>query len=443
MLLGVHNVFAVAAFGTLLVSCSQSGPSGAARVVLTNVHVVDMDNEREPQLRTVTVADGFIESIVGPGEHSTSRDDIIVDGNGGYLSPGLIDAHTHVRSKANLPLYVVNGVTTVREMNGSPAHLRWKRLVAEGSIVGPNMVVASPITTSDSNIYWRHISEVEEVAPLIDAYLREGYDFVKIYELEPRLLQAVLETAAKSGIGVVGHYPVRGDFKRDPVEFERALASGMASIEHLEELFEMVRLNSRDDSMDDGIELLRRSAPPLTTVVVRKWNQNRIVRLGQDYLDENRLFQITHYLGPTHLAEVRESLRGFEARRGVPADTTDVNGVLDFLKRLHDSGVILSLGTDSHSPTAIAGFAVHEELALYLQAGLSPAEALTLATVNGAGVSGLNGVTGSISIGKRADLILLTENPLENLSALRRPIGVMIGGRWFGPEELERMRQAL
>ena len=166
---------------------------------------------------------------------------------------------------------------------------------------------------------------------------------------------------------------------------------------------------------------------------VAKWRPKSVRRRGavpsagptQTSVEPSRLERkaIRLPLAAAELAEVdrRLSDRGF---------------ILEFLAALYRGGVLLTTGTDSHTAWAIAGISLHDELALFAEAGLSPYEALRTATVHGAAVLGIEGEAGTIEPGKRADLVLVAGNPLADLATLRHPEAVIAAGRWYDAEDL-------
>jgi imidazolonepropionase-like amidohydrolase len=107
------------------------------------------------------------------------------------------------------------------------------------------------------------------------------------------------------------------------------------------------------------------------------------------------------------------------------------DALLEMIGKLHKAGVPLVAGTD-----AMAGFTLHRELELYHRAGISNADVLRIATIGSAKVAGVADQTGSISEGKQADFVLLEGNPLENISAVRKPVAVFKGDRWYDPAQL-------
>jgi hypothetical protein len=124
-----------------------------------------------------------------------------------------------------------------------------------------------------------------------------------------------------------------------------------------------------------------------------------------------------------------------------PERITDLNRQM--VRALHEAGAGILLGTDAAQAYHLPGFSVHEELAMLVEAGLSPYEAIEAGTRNAAEVMGKSDEFGTVEVGKRADLILLEDNPLDNVGNLQERSGVMLRGRWLAEEQLSAVLESL
>ncbi|MCH8815906.1 MAG: hypothetical protein IH957_12605 [Chloroflexi bacterium] len=194
-----------------------------------DVTVVPMDEERLLEGQTVVVQEGKIASV-GPTEQSNLPEEVQrIDGGGRYLMPGLVDMHVHYNEPSFAALFIAHGITTVRNMWGSPIHLRARDLIARGEGFGPNIYTCGPLMDGDPP-WWPGsavIETAEEAERSVAEQKEQGYDFLKVYSnLKREAYDAIVSAAGKYDIRFVGHVPER-------VGLAHALASGQASIEHL------------------------------------------------------------------------------------------------------------------------------------------------------------------------------------------------------------------
>jgi imidazolonepropionase-like amidohydrolase len=433
-------------------SCAHApvpAPAPAAEertIAFVDVNVVPLDSERVVGGQTVLVRAGSIVAV-GPSSNVTVPAHAqVVDGRGKYLMPGLADMHTHLVREEDLLLYVARGVTTVRNMWGAPVHLAWRDRIRRGALVGPTIVTAGPIVdgedpTHDGSLIVRNAQEAKVAIAL---HQRAGYDFVKIYSDLSLPAFAALMTAAKSaGLPVVGHVP-------RPVGLARAVDEGQHSIEHLSAFSEALQ---KDDSPVAGkfdrasrarkldfideaklaplVEHLRTSgAWVCPTRVV--WSLND----SPEALKQRLARPEMKYVGPFELAIWKSELDRSPEQIAADARTNAFGDRV--LAALHDGHASLLVGTDTGNPFVVPGYSVHEELALFVRAGMTPYEALSAATRRAAEFLSTNEF-GTIAVGKRADLLLVEGNPLVDVREADRIAGVMVRGRWLGAVELSAL----
>lgn len=423
-------------------------------VALIGVHVLPMDRDTVLRDHIVLVRGDRIVAV-GPAANVTVPPEARrIEAPATFLIPGLVDAHTHAGEEA-LPLYVANGVTAVRLMHGFPERLARARRVRrnvgapdadggaeaarpgpepEAEAAWPTMHTAGPLIAGEE-VPWTHalVMGPEEARREVEAQAREGYDFLKVYDgLSRPTYDALVERAEELGIPVAGHVPVE-------VGIERALRAGQATIEHAEQL--MYAAFGREGVMtlplertDEVVETFRAAAnetcltPTLRAMTV-------IMRRGTAFTDS--LFRRPEM----ELAD--PSLAGWweTYRRPAPARARDRRERFLELQRrltraLHEAGVPILAGTDAPYPLLVPGFSLLDELEALTLAGLSPFEALAAATVNASECLAMGDRFGVVAPGARADLVLLDGNPLEDLSTLRRPRGLVLRGRWIPTDEL-------
>jgi imidazolonepropionase-like amidohydrolase len=406
--------------------------------------------------RTVLIRDGVISSVGPRRSVAIPRGTRIVDGRNRYLMPGLVDAHVHleyIENPAVLNLFVANGVTTVRSMDGRPFILSWREGARSGAMVGPRIVTAGPIIDGapparEDNLA---VADAAAVRTAIADQTARGYDFIKLYtNLSPDAYAAAIAEARQRGLRVAGHVP-----RNVPLE---TVIGSQWSIEHLGDFAGAVAAQGGAPtpgwarrSLAAPLDrtrleaLARRLAEAGVWIVPTAVQQDRWLAPPADverWLAEPAIRNLP--------ASIVDQWRGSLQRFSQRLDTQDWallerarTNRLAVIGALHRAGVRLAIGSDTPNPFVAMGASVHLELANFVAAGLSPQEALRAATIAPARMLGLEREQGTIEVGKRADLLLLAGNPLEDVSHAARPLGLALAGRWFTAEELEALPRAL
>jgi imidazolonepropionase-like amidohydrolase len=440
--------------GLLLFGCSPRpvAPREPQGVAFVHVAVIPMDGERVLADQTVIVRGGRIVAM-GPAPATPVPGDVQrVEGQGRYLLPGLGDMHTHLGAPSDLTMLVANGVTFLRNMWGSPLHLIWRRRIESGSLLGPRIFTTGPLIDGSPPIW--HGSEVVDSAADAERVVAEqkaaGYDFLKVYSnLSPEAFDAIAAAARKHGLRMIGHVPTR-------VGLEHALSAGQYSIEHLTGYFGAIQ---RDDSPLRGqtsllqLRQLPRYADekkiPEVVGLTRKagaWNCVTITVLERmAALNEGRDLGQTvglEYMAPQMVAgwnpDTDFRLRDPAGRQASRENLPRMRLLrAQLVRALSDAGAPILAGTDFPNPYVVPGFALHDELVYLVEAGLTPYQALRAATAEAARFLGAD--FGVVGVGRPADLVLLEANPLVDIKATRRLLGVMVRGRWLPQTELATM----
>jgi Amidohydrolase family len=420
----------------LLVSIAVCASAADAPSVtaFVDVNVVPMDRERLLQHQTVLVRGDKIESLGNIDQISIPVDARRVEGHGkAYLLPGLADMHTHVETADDATMYVANGVTTVLQMGGDRmlSIKLIRSVVANGTLLAPQILFALMIDGSaPSSGGWAVESPAEARAAVSMAKAR-GYDFIKVYNgLSAANFDAIVDEATKLHLAVVGH-GVRA------VGLPDALFKGQVMVAHAEEFFYTAFGNKPDRAAIAGVvEKTFQSGAYVTP------NLSAFEAISQQWGNPAKLHAFlrdprAQYLSPE--SRLIWTHKDYVRRPG------NLNSILEFLalftKALSDRGVPLLTGTDSPViPGVLPGYSIHDDLRTLTGAGLTNFQALSAATrtpgefvaryVPGSTLFGI------IAAGTRADLILVSDNPLRSLDALRAPLGVMHAGRWTTGDEL-------
>ena len=421
-------------------------PLQSGCVAFVNVSVVPMHQEVVLDDHTVLVCDGRIVQV-GPAAKSRIPQGVLtVNGRGKFLVPGLADMHVHILGKNVLPLFVANGVTTVRNMFGSQLHLRLRDQVENGTLLGPRIVTSGPIIDGDPPVWPGSavVTTAEAGVQVARKQAAAGYDFLKVYERLPLdAYDAIMNTAQELRIPVAGHVP-------SAVGLQHALSMGQRSIEHLTGYGSA--LETTDAPQWDGPEHYRSmihgwlhhkkdTMQALTEMTARSgvWNcpthvvMERAFAVGD--VDAFR-YDGAHYIGPILAAMWR-------TRQPPASITTLVQDTIPIRRRmigaLHRAGAGILLGTDCSNRGVVPGFSIHAELKNLVDAGLTPFDAIRCGTTSAAEYLGENDSWGTIEVGRAADLVLLDGNPLISIENFKKISGVTVRGRWIPRSELTKL----
>lgn len=412
-------------------------------IVIRNVRLFDAEKAVMQPPADVYVARGKVAAIY-PANSAPQMNATVIDGTGKSLVPGLFDMHGHTNAWDGI-LQLAGGVTTLRDMGNDNTNLNLvKSRIDAGENLGPHIVPTgfiegeSPFSTNLGFV----VKDIEGAKKAVDWYAQNGYRQIKLYNsIRPEWVTPVAEYAKARGMRVGGHIPA---FMRA----EEAVRAGFDEIQHINQVMLNFLVKKEDDTrtllrfylvgdnanqidlesqrVKDFVQLLvekKTTIDPTLTAFEGMFNQ----RQGTP----NPSFKMIANNVPPAI------------RRGWLTNSMDVNDknaepfrisyerLLGLVKKMHDAGVPIVAGSDD-----IGGFTLHRELELYVMAGLKPAEALKIATWNGAKYSQVLEHAGSIAPGKQADMILVDGDPTQNISDLRKISMVMKAGAVYFPAEL-------
>jgi hypothetical protein len=469
----MHRLLAITTIALLGVGCSQPVPTGTA---ITNVTIIDAVNGVRENQSVIFVGDEITAIQPADAELNVAES---IDGTGKYLIPGLWDFHVHLtyddRFTESMPaLFLSYGITSVRDTGGLLHKVLpvVEKMRADDALA-PRVFFAGPLLDGNFVVYdgdGRPEIGVQNATPsdartMITGLKEQGVDFIKIYEMvSPEVFEAMVETANELELPIDSHVPLA----------MRASTAGplVDSIEHLRNI-EMDCASDTPALHEERLERLKNpdglSGADLRSSLHSLQRLPAIANYDQERCDETlkalesttqvpTLRLLSMSLAPPWLRDDWDDalsrlpaeaaapwVEATAERRSSPPqeiDTTYADWGLFLTGRAHDAGVPIGAGTDTPIALAVPGFSLHSELEFLVRAGLSPIEALESATVIPAEYFSQQDEMGSIDVGKRADMVLLNANPLDDIANTKSITAVVTKGKLLTSTDLSNLLSA-
>jgi imidazolonepropionase-like amidohydrolase len=459
----------------LLALCSFPGWSQS--LVIKDVTVIDATGRAAQPNMTVEIEGGRIVAVRPSKKAHTPKNATIIDGMGKFLIPGLWDMHVHGASDSRAPwshlLFVANGVAGVRDMSGPPDARAWRAAQASDPDPSPTIYLGSPIVDGPNPTWPDSIVVADEAQgrEVVDQQQQRGADFIKVYSgLSRSAYFGIADEAKKRGIPFEGHVP-------DAVTAAEASGAGQKSIEHLTQVAEgcskeeksiaaererleglfrapdatmpqkiaagqnIIRLNfhvveTYDDATAQSLfaQFVKNGTWQTPTLTLLQShiddpldaNDPRLKFLSKDVRAKWDAGYYGHFPPPARAAMIQLAKAEFEESKKI-------------VGLMYQAGIPILAGTDTMNPHCFPGFGIHDELALLVDAGLSPLAALQAATRNAAQFTGQLDSRGTIEAGKTADLVLLDKDPLADIHNTRSIEAVVLNGKLFERAALDGM----
>ncbi len=466
------------------------------RIVVTDVTVVDLEQGGLSAHKDIVIEDGVITAILDSKVLDSKVLDSrvldarvldarakrsgpstqVVDGRGKFLMPGMWDMHTHIKHpEVDFPLYIANGVLGIRSMGGEQDKVfAWDARLKDGSLLGPLAFVSGPILDGpggpvEPKSYGVFIANGEQGRVEVDTLKAKGADFVKVYDaLSRESYFAIAEESKKIGMPFAGHVP-------NEITILEAVHAGQRSIEH--------GMEHRGESTAEEDLIARRQTDDYMAEAMRTHNYTLIPegiaregKIWREHFSQQRaddlyraLAQTGTYLCPTlvtehwgaygdELAQKPDARQQYIDPGTLPYWQPSMNMLTKYrtpsykewfeikyrmllqqIPKQQALGVQLLAGTDLTIPFTYPGSSVHDEIKLFATAGLTNLQALQTATTHPVAFFGLQQSLGSVAVGKKAELVLLDGNPLQNLDYLDHISAVMTHKKVLLKPELDRM----
>ena len=390
-----------------------------SQLVLTHISVVDIMNGHIAKDMSVVVYNNRIQEIARKVRYRPNA--TVINATGKYLIPGLWDMHVHLSyyGKEALSMLIANGVTGVRDMGGNLNELnKWRFEIESGILLGPRIKRAGPFIDGPKQMnafrasFTKVVTDVNGVQSLVDTLKTGGVDFLKVHSrLSRTAFFTLADEARKRNIPFAVHVP------KDITVLE-ASDAGARSIEHTESLL--------GDVIYEEDETIRE----------RRTDETLKKLYGEDgEVIAARLAGNKTFYDPTLISLYRVKGTVYEKKLGPQ--------LLPVLSKLYLAKVALLTGSDfAYKGSGIRpGFDLHDELILFTEAGMAPLEALQAATINPAKCLYMADSIGTIEKDKIADLVILNENPLQNIAHTKNIYAVILNGKYLSRKELDSLLQ--
>lgn len=460
----------VPAFIFLFLSAFAIGQQAAQdppELVFTNVNVIDTRSGQVANHLTVVIKHGHVDAIAKVGLIANVKNIQVVNASGKYLIPGLWDMHVHTAGgsadpwdeKIVYPLEIANGITGVRDMGGDTVLLEQRRArIDKGELLGPHIVMAGPfLSKGKSDQQTIGVNNPAEARQAVDTVKKSGLDFVKILSVSHESYVAIADESAKQHIHFVGHIP-------EAVSVSEASAAGQQSIEHLSGM--LLACSSREK------ELRQQRLQALTQRDYRTYfaaEETAMATYSPDkaaglfiQLRDNSTWQVPTLVWDRADASIGdpqvtanpwlkyvplsvrktwepELLLKQTSSARLDAEKKELARFVELVRAMRQAGVPFMAGSDGPDPYVFPGFSLHDELELLVSAGFTPGQALQTATFNPALFLGKLDQYGVVEKGRIADLVLLDANPLEDIRNTRRIDSVIVGGKYYSRDDLDKM----
>lgn len=419
-----------ASYGMELFSASMNMDlSKTKTLAIVGGNVVDVENGHMLNNQTIIIENGLIREMGSAGLIKIPANATTIRADGKTILPGLWDMHSHFEQAEWGPAYLAAGVTTVRDCGNEFGYINAiKSAIDSHKGVGPNILKAGIVDGPGSKgLGIVRAATEEEAIKVVRMYKDNGFVQIKIYSsVTPPIVKAICDEAHRLGLTVTGHIPMG-------MTIQQGVEAGMDQVNHIQYVYSVMKKNKdRSINFDDSasvaaLNFLKEHGTVIDPTV-------GVFELAfRNVKDDITLMEPNFYKlpVPTQILFKNTGMPEAEAKIYKPV----YDAMKGLVKKLCDNGVTIVAGTDMGFP----GYSVDRELELYVEAGLTPLQAIQTASITPARVMKMDGQTGSIKTGKQADIIIVDGDPLKNIRDIRNVTLVIKEGQPYDPNKLHRM----
>ncbi|OHD15640.1 MAG: hypothetical protein A2086_02350 [Spirochaetes bacterium GWD1_27_9] len=420
-------------------------------LLIKNINIIPMNKNEVLYNKNVLIKDGIISDIFDHGMKTDFPENIeiidginsirLLDGKNLFLIPGLTDMHVHINNKSDLQLFIKNGVTTVQNMWGYEGfinslgfanQLKYKKLIEEGKLLGPHIISAGSIIEGKpkNHPFMLEVTNKNQAIKLVNQQIKDGYNFIKIYDnISLDVYLAISEECKNKKIPLKGHVPFN-------VGLKTVINAGQRQIDHLTGFlnYDKVQLIISDEEINQYSSIMFKNNVYACPTIV--FTQKRVKVSEIEKMSDHPAMKYLNGMQKFFLYQSVKSLEEDLDYKGTDYQKDVFELYKKVILKLVENNAPILAGTDTGNPFVFPGYSLHEELQLLVLAGLSNYDALITATVNP--MKSLNKLNeyGTVEIGKKADLIILNTNPLENISNSKDIKCVIFNGKIINIDSL-------
>jgi imidazolonepropionase-like amidohydrolase len=392
-------------------------------------NIVDVESGQTLKNQTIIIENGLIKEMGAAAAIKIPANATIIHAEGKTILPGLWDMHSHFEQAEWGPAYLAAGVTTVRDCGNEFGYINAiKSAIDSHKGVGPNILKAGIVDgPGDNALGIVRTTTEEEAIRVVNMYKDNGFVQIKIYSsVKPPIVKAICTEAHRLGLTVTGHIPMG-------MTIQQGVEAGMDQVNHMQYVYSVMKKNKdRSLNMEDSASIAVLSFLKEHKTVIDP--TIGVFELAfRNVRDDITIMEPNYYTLPlpTQVLFKNTGMPESQAKLYKPV----YDAMKELVKTLYDKGITIVAGTDMGFP----GYSVARELELYVEAGLTPLQAIQTATITPAQVMKMDQQTGSIRVGKQADLVIINGDPLSNIRDIRNVSVVIKQGQQYDPGTLHRM----
>lgn len=433
LLLSIVLVVSSIPYALYKTNTSVISGKAAKRILIRNANFISPNKQEKLPYKELLIEDG---QIIAFGKEALLANDIdlVINASQQFIFPGLTDMHTHVIDRSDLLLNLAHGITQIRVMHGLDLQLKMKEEIERGEIIGPDLILASPVLNQKSKYAhsdFNHFLETPEAArKAVKKYTEKGYDLIKVYDgLTPEVFEAIVSEANDQNIPIAGHPPFQ-------VPSERFLAAKPQSLEHIEMLYQAHLDYSKDaQNLNKLISELKVAQVPISTTILVFDELVQAAEQKEHYLQTKHTEYIPDIIDLMYRSNIEYIMHNI--------NTEQWRAKADYLgymaQQLYQAGVPMILASDSGANFTLHGIGTIQEMELLAHYGVPTDQILVSATITpNQALKTQN--KGTIDFNQKADLVFLRNDPRSDLTSFYDIKGLIKDGTYFNYQDIQEMK---